>query len=57
MLLFHHDPLHSDEMLDGLGAAAAERWAALGGANDAIELATERREISLRLRAAGDAAA
>lgn len=57
MLLFHHDPLHSDEMLDGVGAAAAERWAALGGADGAIELATERREISLRLRAAGDAAA
>ncbi len=56
-VLFHHDPQHSDEMLDALGAAAVERWAALGGADGAVELATERHEISLRLRAAGDAAA
>ena len=30
-LLFHHDPLHSDEFLDGMDRQARERWAALGG--------------------------
>ena len=31
-LLFHHDPLHSDEFLDRLGGEARARWAELGGA-------------------------
>jgi phosphoribosyl 1,2-cyclic phosphodiesterase len=46
-VLFHHDPLHSDEQLDYLGEEAAERWAALGGAPDAIELAVEGSEVSV----------
>jgi phosphoribosyl 1,2-cyclic phosphodiesterase len=45
MLLFHHDPLHSDDFLDGLRDDIAGRWTALGGRNEQIELAAERREI------------
>lgn len=45
VLLFHHDPLHSDEFLDALGSEVAERWAAAGGDPGRIELATERREL------------
>jgi phosphoribosyl 1,2-cyclic phosphodiesterase len=47
VLLFHHDPLHSDEFLDDLGAEVAHRWQALGGDEGSVELATERREIVL----------
>jgi phosphoribosyl 1,2-cyclic phosphodiesterase len=46
-LLFHHDPLHSDDQLDALFGTALERWEELGGEPDAIELAAERREIEL----------
>jgi phosphoribosyl 1,2-cyclic phosphodiesterase len=45
LLLFHHDPLHTDDDLDDLAAAAAARWVELGGASDTVELATERCEI------------
>jgi phosphoribosyl 1,2-cyclic phosphodiesterase len=45
--LFHHDPMHSDERLDRLGAEARERWAAGGGDPDAIELAVEGAEPAL----------
>ncbi len=47
LLLFHHDPLHSDDFLDSLAGQAAMRWEALGGAPHRVELATERREIAL----------
>ncbi len=46
-LLFHHDPLHSDEFLDDLGRDVRERWHAIGGAPNAIEIATERAEYDL----------
>ncbi len=45
LLLFHHDPLHSDEFLDGLCAEVTARWRELGGRADQVELATERREL------------
>jgi phosphoribosyl 1,2-cyclic phosphodiesterase len=45
LLLFHHDPLHSDDFLDGMAADVASRWQQLGGRPDQVELATERREI------------
>ena len=45
LLLFHHDPLHSDDFLDGLRDDAAGRWSALGARDEQIELAAERREI------------
>jgi phosphoribosyl 1,2-cyclic phosphodiesterase len=47
LLLFHHDPLHSDDFLDGFSGDIAERWAGLGGHADQVELATERREIEI----------
>jgi phosphoribosyl 1,2-cyclic phosphodiesterase len=49
-VLFHHDPMHSDEFLDRLGAEAREGWAALGGDPAAIELAAERAEYELPVR-------
>ncbi|HWF54611.1 MAG TPA: MBL fold metallo-hydrolase [Solirubrobacteraceae bacterium] len=50
LLLFHHDPLHSDEFLDGIGDEVAARWAELGGHPDAVELATERMELEVAER-------
>jgi phosphoribosyl 1,2-cyclic phosphodiesterase len=47
LLLFHHDPLHSDDFLDAFQGAAIERWTELGGRPAQIELACERREIKL----------
>jgi phosphoribosyl 1,2-cyclic phosphodiesterase len=49
-LLFHHDPLHSDDALDQLHATAAEQWAKMGGAPGSLEMATERREVALMSR-------
>ncbi len=46
-LLSHHDPRHSDDMLDKLLDEARERWAADGGAPDAIDMAAELSEIAL----------
>jgi len=48
LLLFHHDPLHSDDFLDALSGEASARWQDLGGRPDQVELATERRELELR---------
>ena len=45
LLLFHHDPLHSDDFLDGLCGQVVSRWQELGGRPEQVELATERREI------------
>jgi phosphoribosyl 1,2-cyclic phosphodiesterase len=47
LLLFHHDPLHTDDFLDVLGDQAEARWQGLGRHADAIELATERTEVVL----------
>ncbi|HYY21950.1 MAG TPA: MBL fold metallo-hydrolase [Thermoleophilaceae bacterium] len=47
LLLFHHDPLHSDDFLDRLHGVACERWAELGGDRGGLELAVERRELAL----------
>ena len=47
LLLFHHDPMHSDEFIDRLAADAYERWTDLGGRVDGIEFAAERRELSV----------
>jgi phosphoribosyl 1,2-cyclic phosphodiesterase len=45
LLVFHHDPLHSDDFLDALQGGALERWAELGGEAAQLEFATERREL------------
>ena len=47
LLLFHHDPLHSDDFLDAVAVTAAERWAAMGGAPGAVALAAEGATASL----------
>jgi phosphoribosyl 1,2-cyclic phosphodiesterase len=47
LMLFHHDPLHSDDFLDSFGGTAGARWAELGGDPEKLELASERREIEL----------
>jgi phosphoribosyl 1,2-cyclic phosphodiesterase len=52
VLLFHHDPLHSDEFLDELGNVVAARWQELGGDPDGVMLAAESREIVIRNAAA-----
>ena len=48
VLLLHHDPLHSDEFLDTLGDAVAERISQLGKSADWMELAKERWETTLQ---------
>jgi phosphoribosyl 1,2-cyclic phosphodiesterase len=53
LLLFHHDPLHSDDFLDTLAGEATARWEDLGGRPDHVELATERREFELRAGSLG----
>ncbi|HWN73562.1 MAG TPA: MBL fold metallo-hydrolase, partial [Solirubrobacterales bacterium] len=55
--LFHHDPLHSDDTLDAMGAEARGRWAELGGDPAAVELGQERNEYELPARAPQTAAA
>ncbi|MBS1895214.1 MAG: MBL fold metallo-hydrolase [Actinobacteria bacterium] len=40
-LLFHHDPLHSDDWLDAHTLRAAAAWDARGGASGAVEVAHE----------------
>ena len=47
VLLFHHDPLHSDEFLDGIAVDAQARWVKAGGQAEQIELAAERRELEV----------
>jgi phosphoribosyl 1,2-cyclic phosphodiesterase len=44
-LLFHHDPLHTDEALDGLATQAAGVWGELGHEADTITLAQEGAEF------------
>jgi phosphoribosyl 1,2-cyclic phosphodiesterase len=52
VLLFHHDPLHSDDMLDAFYGTALDRWTALGGRPDQLEMAVELRELVIAGRAA-----
>jgi phosphoribosyl 1,2-cyclic phosphodiesterase len=47
LLLFHHDPLHSDDFLDEFGREAERRWVEAGGRGDVLQLATERLEVEL----------
>jgi phosphoribosyl 1,2-cyclic phosphodiesterase len=52
LMLFHHDPLHSDDFLDVFHGRAIEGWTELGGRASQVELASERREIDLAARRA-----
>ena len=45
VLLFHHDPLHSDKFLDSLAGDVSRRLAELGRADDWAGFATERQEL------------
>ena len=47
LLLFHHDPLHTDDFLDSVAGDACARWEAMGGRGEQVELATERRELAV----------
>jgi phosphoribosyl 1,2-cyclic phosphodiesterase len=47
VLLFHHDPMHSDEFLDKAQEEAAACWAGMGGQADCLEMARERHEVNL----------
>jgi phosphoribosyl 1,2-cyclic phosphodiesterase len=47
VLLFHHDPLHTDGELDLLHRLAGERWRALGGAPRELAMAVEGSELEL----------
>jgi phosphoribosyl 1,2-cyclic phosphodiesterase len=47
VLLFHHDPLHSDSALDALAEGARASWRELGGADGALELAVEGGELEV----------
>ncbi len=47
-MLFHHDPLHTDDQLDAIYGAALDRWGELGGDPERLQMATERREMELR---------
>lgn len=47
LLLFHHDPLHADEFLDGLHSVAREQWAALGRDAALVTMAMEGAETTV----------
>jgi phosphoribosyl 1,2-cyclic phosphodiesterase len=56
-LLFHHDPLHSDDFLDRFEVEAQNHWTDMGGHPEDVQLAVERRQIELGDRAAATPAA
>ena len=45
VLLFHHDPLHSDDFLDAMRGDVGSMWRELGGTPRRVELAIERSEL------------
>lgn len=47
LLMFHHDPMHSDDFLDAHYAAALERWQEMGHEPARLEMAVERSEVQL----------
>ena len=47
VMLFHHDPLHTDGMLDELREDAEARWAAAGGATDDLVMGVEGSELTI----------
>jgi ribonuclease BN (tRNA processing enzyme) len=46
-LLFHHDPLHTDDQLDVMLDKARVQWAAHGGEQSAISMAAEGLRLSV----------
>ena len=50
-VLFHHDPTHSDERLDQLGAEARQRWVELGGTDPGVvTVGAEGGELELPVK-------
>jgi phosphoribosyl 1,2-cyclic phosphodiesterase len=47
LMLFHHDPLHADEFLDGLHTSARGRWQELGGDPAEVEMGIEGAELAV----------
>ena len=47
LLLFHHDPLHADEFLDDLCAAARTRWQQHGRNATEVDLGVEGAELEV----------
>ncbi|MGH2954324.1 MAG: MBL fold metallo-hydrolase [Solirubrobacterales bacterium] len=47
VLLFHHDPLHSDEFLDNLHASARRRWEELGGDAALVDMGMEEQAVEV----------
>jgi len=52
-VLFHHDPMHSDQRLDRLGADVGRIWSQMGGEPDAVQLGMEGDELELPSDLAG----
>jgi len=52
LMLFHHDPLHSDDFLDSFQGTASQAWGEMGGDPEMIELASERLEVDISPSAA-----
>jgi phosphoribosyl 1,2-cyclic phosphodiesterase len=47
VILFHHDPAHTDDALDALGDEAKAAWTALGGGEHEVEMASEQLELTV----------
>lgn len=47
VLLFHHDPSHTDDALDAMLEVARAEWAELGGDPGQIEMTSERLELEV----------
>jgi phosphoribosyl 1,2-cyclic phosphodiesterase len=47
LLLFHHDPLHTDVQLDEMASMADRSWAEMGGAPGALHFAGEGDELEV----------
>jgi phosphoribosyl 1,2-cyclic phosphodiesterase len=47
LLLFHHDPLHSDEFLDDFHVSAQSRWEELGGDPKGLRMGIEGTELEV----------
>jgi phosphoribosyl 1,2-cyclic phosphodiesterase len=47
VLLFHHDPLHSDDFLDELHSTARRRWQELGGDPALVEMGMEGGQLEI----------
>ena len=52
VMLFHHDPMHSDEFLDARQDVVDVAWQRRGGAAGQVRLATERSETAVSKLAA-----